>query len=102
MASGGTALSNNWLEAAKEFVAISIWVGALFATLLSLIISLCFLPHWAAVLWLVLLVRSRHLQSGIHASCSPVNDNELLCYLSALLAMILFLCCAGNLTVHTR
>lgn len=102
MASGGTALSNDWLEAAKEFVAISIWVGALFATLFSLVISLCLLPHWAAVLWLVLMVRSRHLQTCIQASCSPVSDNVLLFYLTILLAVILLLCCAGNLTVHTR
>jgi len=60
----GKVSGPGWLEAAAETFAISIWIGALFLTPLSILVSVCYMPHWAAVLWLVLLVRSRRARRG--------------------------------------
>lgn len=56
MGSAGPSVLHSWLEGAKDFVAVGIWVGNVFAVLASILTALCFLPHWAAVLWLALLV----------------------------------------------
>jgi hypothetical protein len=63
-AASGKVSGPGWLEAAAETFAISIWIGALFLTPLSILVSVCYLPHWAAVLWLVLLVQSRRTRRG--------------------------------------
>ena len=44
---------------AKDLVtaaAISIWIGALFGTVGSLVVAVCFLPHPASLCWLTLMV----------------------------------------------
>ena len=56
MGSVGAHMVQSWLEGAKDYVAVGVWVGNLFAVLASILTALCFLPHWAAVLWLTLLV----------------------------------------------
>lgn len=47
-----------WLELLKAYFAISMWVGALFATVLSLIVAIWNLPDPFAVTWLALMVSS--------------------------------------------
>ncbi|KAK9903458.1 hypothetical protein WJX75_006146 [Coccomyxa subellipsoidea] len=44
-----------WLELLKAYFAISMWVGALFATVLSLIVAIWNLPDPFAVTWLALM-----------------------------------------------
>ena len=56
MCSDGPSVLHSWLEGVKDFVAVGIWVGNVFAVLASILTALCFLPHWATVLWLTLLV----------------------------------------------
>ena len=45
------------LKDAVTAVAISIWIGALFGVLASLLVAACYLPHPAAMCWLGLMVR---------------------------------------------
>ena len=72
MGSAGPSVLHSWLEGAKDFVAVGIWVGNVFAVLASILTALCFLPHWTAVLWLTLLVSPSAHQAP--ASLPRVRD----------------------------
>lgn len=64
-----------WLELIKSYAAISLWVGALFATVLSLIVAVWNLPDPYAVAWLALMVSLISLsaaQGHLHAFLSDV------------------------------
>jgi len=52
------SIMKGMLKEAATAAAISIWVGALFGILGSLLLALCFLPHPVAVCWLALMVIS--------------------------------------------
>ncbi len=47
------------LKDAVTAVAISIWIGALFGVIASLIVAVCYLPNPVAICWLSLMVGRR-------------------------------------------
>lgn len=52
-----------WWDSIASYFAIGLWVGALFATVISLLVAIFCLPHPFAVAWLTILVSSSQEES---------------------------------------